>query len=294
MHFLQKSVISKMILLFLVLIPIPLLVAGIILSKSFLNLLIENNQRKNLQLTEEIAKKIDDNNLRFIFSVSSIMNDNDIIPSVAKWNISTDPLSKFELSQQIDRKLYYYFNYTTDLIGVYFIFRNNGYYFYRNPPPIDISTIKSQPWYGEMKARKEFIKVIGKIKNYRFPENQNNGNYSIAIAALNRLPENISTNDVELVLFTFSGDTYQKNSKLNLSKVGKVDIVTNDGEPVSNVDPKITEVLKKEHIHEKDFGWFRYQQKHQDILVAYYSIPSTNWKVINSISYQELTGSFNL
>lgn len=292
MNFLQKSVISKMILLFLVLIPIPLLIAGILLSKSFLNLLIENNQRKNLQLTEEIAKKIDDNNLQFIFSVSSIMNDNDIIPSVAKWNIATNQFLKFELSGQIDRKLNYYFNYTTNLIGVYFIFRNNDYYFYRNPPPIDISTIKSQPWYREMKAHKEFVKVIGKIKNSRFTENQNNGKYSIAIAALNKLPENITTNDVEMVFFTFSGNTYQKSSKLNLSKVGKVDIVTNKGEPVSNVDNGMSEVLKKERINEKDFGSFRYKQNHQDLLVTYYSIPSTNWKVINSISYKELTGSF--
>jgi two-component system sensor histidine kinase YesM len=292
MNFLQKSVISKMILLFLVLIPIPLLIAGVALSKSFLNLLVENNQRKNLQLTEEIAKKIDDNNLQFIFSVSSIMNDNDIIPSVVKWNTSTNRFSKFELSRQIDKKLSYYFNYTTDLIGVYFIFRDNSYYFYRNPLPIDVSTIKSQPWYREMKARKEFVKVVGKIKNSRFTENQNNGKYSIAIAALNKLSEDIATNDVEMVFFTFSGNTYQKSSKLNLSKVGKVDIVTNEGEPVSNIDHTMTEVLKKEHISEKDFGSFRYKQKHQDILITYYSIPSTNWKVINSISYKELTGNF--
>lgn len=290
MAFLRKSIITKLILIFIIFIPLPIAIAGLILSNSFSNILIENNQKKNLQLTEQIAKKIDDNTLKFILSVASIMNDNDILPSINQWNTLDDEQKKFELSSEIDAKLNYYFNYTTDINGVYFIFKNNECYKFKSPLTNEISELKNMQWYKQMKINGEKIKVLGRIKNSQFTQVNNNGDYSISIAASTQTIDNSPSNEVEMVYFTFRENTFDKlYSGLKLSNVGRIDIINQEGNLITSNDENISEILKEQNIMKNDYGWFRYVKGQQDLLITYYPVPSTGWKVISTTSYKELT-----
>ncbi len=290
MAFLRKSVVIKLIIIFIIFIPLPFAIAGLILSNSFSNILIENNQKKNLQLTEQIARKINDNTLKFILSVASIMNDNDIIPSVNQWNVLTDEGKRFDLSNEIDKKLNYYFNYTTDINGIYFIFKNNDCYKFKSPLTNEITELKSMKWYNEMKLEGKEITVLGRIKNSQFTQVTNNGDYSISIAASTQTSDNYPINEVEMVYFTFRENTFDKlYSGLKLSNVGRIDIINQEGNLITSDDNNISEILKAQNIPENDYGWFRYMEDQQDLLITYYTVPSTGWKVINTTSYQELT-----
>jgi two-component system sensor histidine kinase YesM len=268
----------------------PVVIAGLILSQAFSNILIDNNQKKNLQLTEQIAKKIDDNTLKFILSVASIMNDNDIIPSVNKWDTISNEENKFELSNEINTKLQYYFNYTTDINGIYFIFKNNSCYKFKSPLTNEISELKNMQWYKEMKSSNEKIKVLGRIKNSQFTQINNNGNYSISIAANTHAIDKYPVNEVEMVYFTFRENTFDKlYSGLKLSNVGRIDIVNQEGSLITSGNSNISEILKEQNILKNDYGWFRYTKNNEDLLFTYYPVPSTGWKVINTTSYKELT-----
>ncbi len=290
MAFTRKSIIIKLILIFVIFIPLPIAIAGLILSNSFSNILIENNQKKNLQLTEQIAKKIDDNTLKFILSVSSIMNDNDIIPSINHWNTLADDGEKYELSNEIDKKLNYYFNYTTDINGAYFIFKNSDCYKFKSPLTNEISELKNMRWYKEMKAKGEQIKVLGRVKNSQFTQINNNGDYSISIAASTQAVDSYPLNEVETAYFTFRENTFDKlYSGLKLSNVGRIDIIDQEGNLITSGDNNISQILKEQNIMDNDYGWFRYAEGRQDLLITYYTVPSTSWKVINTTSYKELT-----
>ncbi|HBE77175.1 MAG TPA: hypothetical protein DDW65_05265, partial [Firmicutes bacterium] len=286
----QRSIIWKLVGIIILFIPIPVIVAGITLSKTFSNMLIENDQKKNLQLTEQIAKKINEDTIRFVLSVSKVMNDDDIIPSLNQWELAQGRLSKFNLTGQIDKKLSYYFNYTTDLTGIYFIFKNNHYYCYKSPLPNEVAELKQMPWYKEMTTHKEPIKILGRIKNSRFTQNQFNGRYSIAIAALTNNSAFLFPSEVEMVYFVFKEDTYDNiYSRLGLTNVGSLDLVAPDGNLITSNNSALGKIFKQPSLFRNDYGWLRYRKNKSDILITYYTVPITKWKVVNSIPYRQLT-----
>jgi two-component system sensor histidine kinase YesM len=253
-------------------------------------MLIENDQKKNLQLTEQIAKKINEDTLRFVFSVSKVINDDDIIPSLNQWELAQGRLIKFNLAGQIDKKLSYYFNYSTDLTGIYFIYKNNNYYSYKSPLPNEVAELKKMPWYQEMIKKKESIKILGRIKNSRFTQNQFNGQYSISIAALTNNSAFLSPNEVEMVYFVFKEDTYDNiYSRLGLTNVGSLDLVAPDGNLITSNNSAFGNIFKETSLFRNDYGWFRYRRNKSDILITYYTVPITKWKVVNSIPYRQLT-----
>lgn len=285
-----RSIIWKLVVIIILFIPIPVIVAGFALSRTFSNILIENDQKKNLQLTEQIAKKINEDTLRFVLSVSKVMNDDDIIPSLNQLELTQGRLSKFNLSGQIDKKLSYYFNYTTDLNGIYFIYKNNNDYSYKSPLPNKVAELKKMSWYKEMILKNEPIKILGRIKNSRFTQNQFNGRYSIAIAALTNNSAYLSPGEVEMVYFVFKENTYDNiYSRLGLTKVGSLDLIASDGSLITSNNSAIRKIFRETPLFRNDYGWFRYRKNKSDILMTYYTVPITKWKVVNSIPYRQLT-----
>ena len=186
----RRRVLVKFIVIFLLFIPAPLILAGEMLYSTFVDTLISNNTNKNLQLTELIAKKIDENVLRYMYSASSIISENNIleispgiIDNINKWRAATGDYEKLQLSRQINSQLSSLFNYTTDLTGISFIFKDNEYYTYNTPIPIEPALLKNSSWYLDMKEKKSSIRVLGRIKNSLYTGNRDNGNYSIAVAS---------------------------------------------------------------------------------------------------------------
>lgn len=291
----------KFIVIFSLFIPAPLILAGEMLYLTFVDTLISNNTNKNLQLTELIAKKIDENVLRYIYSASSIISENNtmnaspsIIGNINKWRAATDDYQKLMLSLQINSQLSYFFNYTTDLTGITFIFKDNGYYTYNAPIPVEPALLKSASWYSNMKENNESIRVLGRLKNSLYTGSRDNGEYSIAIASFVNNAAYVNPSEVELIYITFKENTFEKvYSGIQLSKVGRIDILTPEGEPVSSKDDKITSIQRQQHLFSKDYGSLNYHLDNDKLLMTYYTVPSTHWKVVNTISYNELTQDVN-
>lgn len=297
----KRKVLVKLIVIFLLFIPVPLVLAGVMLYKNFVDIMVNNNTNKNLQLTEQIAKKIDENILRYVFTASSLISENNpldsspgIIESVNKWSLTTDEAKKLDLTNQINSKLSYFFNYTTDLTGITFIFKNNEYYTYNSPIPVDPALVKESLWYKEMKEKSESIRVLGRLKNSLYTSSRDNANYSIAIASLVNHAAYVSDKEVELIYITFKENTFEKMyAGIKLSKVGRIDIITPEGESISSKDSTILDIQKQKHTFTEDYGWLDYHQDNEKLLMTYYTVPSTRWKVVNTTSYKELTNDIN-
>ena len=252
----RRKVLVKFIVIFLLFIPVPLILAGGMLYSTFVDTLISNNTNKNLQLTELIAKKIDENVLRYIYSASSIISENNvmetspgIIENINKWRAATNDYQKLLLSSQINSQLSSIFNYTTDLTGISFIFKDNEYYTYNTPIPIEPALLKSSSWYSDMKQKNSSIRVLGRIKNSLYTGNRDNGSYSIAVASFVNNAAYVYPSEVEFIYITFKENTFEKlYSGINLSKVGRIDILTKEGEPVSSKDDKITNIQRQRRL----------------------------------------------
>lgn len=295
----KKWVIVKFITIFLVFIPIPLILSGVYIYKNEVNTLITNNTNKNLQLTEQIAKKIDDNILRYILTVSSITNENStyngpqsIIDRVNILRTLTNEADRLALRQQIDSDLNYLFNYTTDLTGITFVYKDNQYYSFNNRYAFEPSRIKLSSWYQEMVRNNEHLRVLGKVNDSLF-SNVHSGEQSLAIATLvyNQYTED---NEVALVFITFKDTAFEKVFfGLQLSQVGRLDILSESGDIVYSKDDQVEPIKKSMHLFTNNYGWQIYRSNKDQLLMTYYTVPSTRWKVINTTSLNELTQNIN-
>ena len=75
--------------------------------------------------------------------------------------------------------------------------------------------------------------------------------------------------------------------------MGRIDILTKEGEPVSSKDDKITNIQRQRRLFSNDYGTLNYSLDNDKLLMTYYTVPSTHWKVVNTISYKELTQDIN-
>ncbi len=296
----KKWVIVKFVTIFLIFIPIPLILSGVYIYRNEVNTLITNNTNKNLQLTEQIAKKIDDNILRHILTASSITNENStyngpksIIDRVNILRTLTNEADRLALRQQIDSDLNYLFNYTIDLTGITFVYKDNQYYSFHNRYAFEPSPIKLSSWYQEMVRHNEHLRVLGKVNDSLFT-NVHSGEQSLAIATLVYNHQYTEDNEVELVFITFKDTAFEKEFfGLQLSQVGRLDILSESGDIVYSKDDLVEPIKKSMHFFTNNYGWQIYKSNKDQLLMTYYTVPSTRWKVINTTSLNELTQNIN-
>ena len=292
----KKWVIVKFVTIFLIFIPIPLLFSGIYIYKNEVNTLITNNTNKNLQLTEQIAKKIDDNILRYILTASGITNESStyegpksLIDRVNLLRTLTNEADRLALHQQIERDLNYLFNYTNDLTGITFVYKDNQAYTLDSRYILDPSHLKASSWYQEMVQNNEHLRVLGRINHSLF-SNDHSGGQSLAIAALVDNYQYTNENEVELVFITFRNTVFEKVfSGLHLSQVGRLDILSESGDIVYSEDDQVEPIKSSMHFFTSDYGWQEYKSNKDPLLMTYYTVPTTGWKVINTTSLNELT-----
>ena len=297
----KKWVIVKFVTIFLVFIPIPLILAGIYMYKNQVTTLVTNNTNKNLQLTEQIAKKIDDNILRYILTASSITNENStytgpqsIIERVNSLRIMPNETDQLALRQQIDHDLNQYFNYTTDLTGITFVYKDNQTYSFNSRYSLEPSLLKSSSWYMEMIQNNEHLRVLGKVNHSLFSSVNESGEQSLAIVSFVNNRQFTGDNEVELVYITFRDTAFEKVFfGLQLSQVGRLDILSESGDIVYSKDDQVEPIKKNMRSFTNDYGWQIYKSNKDKLLMTYYTVPSTKWKVINTTSFNELTQNVN-
>jgi two-component system sensor histidine kinase YesM len=68
-----------------------------------------------------------------------------------------------------------------------------------------------------------------------------------------------------------------------------LDLVAPDGNLITSNNSAFGNIFKETSLFRNDYGWFRYRRNKSDILITYYTVPITKWKVVNSIPYRQLT-----
>ena len=127
----------------------------------------------------------------------------------------------------------------------------------------------------------------------RFFQMLHSGEQSLAIATLvnNQYTED---NEVALVFITFKDTAFEKVFfGLQLSQVGRLDILSESGDIVYSKDDQVEPIKKSMHFFTNNYGWQIYRSNKDQLLMTYYTVPSTRWKVINTTSLNELTQNIN-
>ncbi len=288
----KSSLIFKYIIIFILFILIPVYVCSIVLIKEFENILIENNISKNLQITEQISYKISDAIKSYKHTAASIIHDTNLLSDIinVKSNISRE--EKLKVQTNIEYKLQNYYNYTTDLIGVVFVYKQNGYYYYKNPPMVSSDVMKQKPWYQLMidKSIENKVELLTSSDNFLYSNSGVSKAISLAV-----IPDMKSSKDIEMIYFAFRPNVYKDvYTKFNLSDDWSIQIINEHNEPIIQSGLSCEALNDITHKFTDEYGYIPYEKDGQKTLITYYKVPGIDWKVIGSVPYSTLTKDIHI
>jgi len=262
------------------------------LTKRFETILINNNISKNLQITEQISHNINNTTKSFIHTAASIINDTSIMMDVSELKSIDNLQVRLTTQKQVELKLENYFNYTTDLIGIVFIYKEGDYFYYKNPPRIKAEEIRSMDWYEDILEQniKNKVATLDCTDNFLFSVSRTSKAVSFAA-----IPDIGKQNNVELVYFAFRPNAFERiYSQLNLSDDWSIDITSQDGSSVLQSPTSASQMLLLREDDERSYGYQRYQNGKEDLLLTYYTVPNLKWRVTGSVPYKTLTRDIDI
>lgn len=290
---LKNMKISKTyICIFILFVVMPVAIVGGVLYKAYINNLLKNSSDGIMQEIEQVTLRIDDeiSSLILTNTIISYNNNFEIIDLVTKWNRSEDPNERFELYEQIKKKLEYLLNYRTDVQSVMFFLKDIGVFYILNGPVIPESNIRNMEWYKQVLNHKGIPLALGNLNNFT---SGNDNDYIISIAASPKDYGNLY--DVQVVFLAMKTDIfdkfYRKQDKNRLGKVlildDKDNIIASDIKEYigknSDEIPYLFETKKKPNQS------FTFMVNGKKMLISSFTSKKNKWKVVNVIEVDTLT-----
>lgn len=286
----RRSIIYKYMRAFLIIIVLPIMVMSLGANNIYTKALIANASDKILQTLKQISLGINNEMSRTSVLSANLVFDDELLSLANQWGNTTDPITSYILSQQINKKIRSLFSYINGSETVSFYYKNKKTpYYYRKTPNLDNNEVKNTTWYKSAIANKGKVININSLNSAL----KDFGNNAFSFAESPDIPDFL--NNVAVVYFSYKTNLFEDFfSKETEQDIGKLMIVDNTGEIMLAKD--ITYVGK----NIKDFPYLELLQSHQNssfteniddrkTLVTSYTIEKANWKIVNYTDYKNLT-----
>lgn len=278
--FVKKSITWKYFIAFFTMIMIPTLIIGVIVYNHYKDILLENSSRRTVQILDQTATGIDNHARSMSMTLSALGNDWDLLDSLSRWNQSTDTLTRYSISQEIDNYLKRTSNYLTEVNVVAFYFEDGGFYYYGRVPVQDEEAVRESDWYKQTLENSHKVNIIDSLDSI---SNKNPDKYYVS-AALH--PQNdsvsgaveviyISTVTNVLDVFENSSDEYQVSDILILDNNEEI-IFSRQKSAIGNSYYEIANLMEK--VDEKDRTILETIDR-EEYMITSSEIAKTGWTI---------------
>lgn len=259
---------------------IPTLIIGVIVYNHYKDILLENSSRRTVQILDQTATGIDNHARSMSMTLSALGNDWDLLDSLSRWNQSTDTLTRYSISQEIDNYLKRTSNYLTEVNVVAFYFEDGGFYYYGRVPVQDEEAVRESDWYKQTLENSHKVNIIDSLDSI---SNKNPDKYYVS-AALH--PQNdsvsgaveviyISTVTNVLDVFENSSDEYQVSDILILDNNEEI-IFSRQKSAIGNSYYEIANLMEK--VDEKDRTILETIDR-EEYMITSSEIAKTGWTI---------------
>lgn len=224
--FVKKSIAWKYFIAFFTMIMIPTLIIGVIVYNHYKDILLENSSQRTVQILNQTATGIDNHARSMSMTLSALGNDRDLLDSLSRWKQSTDTLTRYAISQEIDNYLKRTTNYLTEVNVVVFYFEDGGFYYYGRAPVQNEDVVRESEWYEQTLENSHKVNIIDSLESI---SNKNPDKYYVS-AALNPQNESVSGAVEVIYISTVTNvlDVFENSSDEYL--VSDILILDNNGE----------------------------------------------------------------
>lgn len=281
----KHSILIKYFTIYIIFILVPVVIGEKSLSGYVKKTLMNDYIETTMHMTSQISNLISSTTKPYVHTAGTIINDNFIISNVSKMTHIKNPKEKLYIQQEVEEKLASYFNYTTDLVGVVFSYKDGGYFYYKNPPKISDQQIRSFDWYQDIiKSGKQNIVVpLDTVDNFLFKIPKTSKVISFAAVS-----DHKGENEIEMVYFAFNPSVLRgAYADLKLPSDWTLDVLTQSNNVVYTNGNSTTKYIDSTG---QVSGYQKFSDNGKDLILAYHIVPNLNWKVIVSVPYEKITG----
>ncbi|MCR8643063.1 sensor histidine kinase [Paenibacillus sp. N1-5-1-14] len=278
--------------MFILLIVIPIFFINFLIYTIYSQIILNNSIDRNMQAVEQISFAIESEVKRLIFAAASIANGNknEIVELVTNWNRVEDSSAKFEISDNIDARLGFLFNFRSDLQAVIFFFRDEGHYFYKSGLNLSEDDVRELDSYQAAVKNKGRAVFPGALKTIT---KNTNDKYLLSIL----LSPDVSgaRNDVVMIymaLQTSYLDTFYSGFQYN--RIGDTIILDENGTVVVSQNKNLMGT-KLDHYDalkpylDGEAKSAKVEVGGRDKMITTFPIHSTHWSIVNEMDYEVIT-----
>lgn len=293
--FVKKSITGKYFIAFFSMIMIPILIIGVIVYNHYKDILLENSSWRTEQILDQTATGIDNHARSMSMTLSALGNDRELLDSLKDWERSTDMLTRYSISREIDCYLKRTSNYLTEVNVVAFYFKDGGVYYYGNTPVKDESQVRESDWYKQVLEGDQKVHIIDSLDSI---SNKNSDKKHYVSAAM--MPQNsresgeveviyISTVTNVLDVFRSSADEYRTSDILILDSSGEI-IFSQQKSAIGNTYYEISNLMEKIDKNERT----RLEDiNNDDYMITSATVAKTGWTIFYLIKISDAIAELN-
>ncbi|WP_054027564.1 sensor histidine kinase [Bacillus sp. FJAT-28004] len=290
----DKGITRHFIRSFLLIIIVPFILFITIFYKYYSTSLIQRSVDQVVQQLDIASNNMNAELKRASLTIATIANVNDhiILDAASAWSRSSTSVDKIQLAREIDAYLNSIANYSNEIASVIFTFKDGGYYYFKNPPTVTDSSIRSLPWYQEALRSSNGTTVIVDSLNGITSDKQDMFTFLLQ-------PDQSLETEVEMIYLTTHATLPDfKHTNPEIQQF----IIDRNGNRIVNqnnhnkLDPRImTELSKmiKEPSHDRDNDYSFIKINGENKLIKLYSFEKTDWNIVNILDKSVVTKDAN-
>lgn len=272
---------------FFLMITIPILLVTLFAVRSLNSIMLGNLTNQALQTLEQQADSFDAKATMMINTASAIANDDQIISTSAAIHKNEGQASQFELRKSLDKQLNNYFHYTSDVVSVLFLFKNQGSYAYKRNMDLDLSQLYAMEWYREAEQQKNRVSLFGVQESAR---SLGQGDHYFT-AAVSPKYSTLFYN-VEMIYFIFRSSDFLERLDASRGEGGEIYVIGSGGDVIAANDVAamqqgITDRLYlEEALDGKQGSYVKKIAGNQSFII--YTTSDLGWKYIKVVPYGQI------
>lgn len=286
----QWKIATQLSLLLLLMIVLPLLLVTFFSMRTYNSVLLEQIISRTTQSLEQVSYSVDLQTARFINTLASISNSEDIITDATSFHRSSNIGQQFINSKKLDQGISSFFHYTSDLVSVKFYYHDGTVYDYKQM--LNSERLQAgEEWYERTKRSNHKVTVFGAEDMLKIMP-QGGYNLSVSVAPGYGPP----FSDVDVIQVFLNDNSIQKLVESRQEDTGQIYVLDGQGAVVTSggavtsddsvFQPYLENALLKQNGH------YVTEINDKKSFVVYLTSDS-GWKYIQVLPYERVVNQID-
>ncbi|WP_372661008.1 sensor histidine kinase [Cohnella sp.] len=287
----QSKIATQLSLLLLLMIVLPLLLVTFFSMRTYNSVLLEQIISRTTQSLEQVSYSVDLQTNRFVHTLASISNSEDVITDATGFHRSSDIGLQFINRKKLDQRISSFFHYTPDLVSVKFYYHDGSVYDYKQI--LNSERLQAgEDWYERTKRSNHKVIMFGAEDMLKIMPQ---GGYELSASVAPGYGPPFS--DVDIIQVFLNGNSIQKLVESRQEDTGQIYVLDGQGAVVTSGGGAGTrdEAVFQTYLNNallKPDGHYVTEINHTKSFVVFLTSDS-GWKYIQVLPYERVVNQID-